>query len=146
MITDSSQKLYSIEEHPSFSGAMDEVKGELRDFISTRLNLLRVEMREKASSFKAGIPLIVAGALLLLVAAVMLNVAILAVIASAFGGGVMAWCWSALILFGLYAIIGGGCSFVGVREIKQTGVIPTHTLNVLKQDQNWIQREAKTQI
>jgi Putative Actinobacterial Holin-X, holin superfamily III len=64
----------------------------------------------------------------------------------AFGGGAMAWFYSAIILFGVYAVLGGALAWMGMREIKQTGIVPTHTMRVLKQDQTWIQREAKTQL
>jgi hypothetical protein len=141
-----SDKLYPIEEHPTFRGAFDEVKGEVREFLATRITLLRSEMQQKVSAYKAGIPLIVGGALLLIASFVALNIAILALLAHAFGDSALAWGYSALVLFVLYAALGAGLAFLGMREVRRTGLVPTHTLKVLKQDQDWIQREAKTQV
>lgn len=146
MSTDPNPNIYNIEEHPSFRGMFNEVKGEFSTFIATRLNLLRTEMREKTRALKFGLPMIIAGSVLLLISLIFLNVAILAVLASAFGSTTLAWCYAAAILFGCYAAIGGVCAFLGAREIRTTGILPTRTINVLKQDQNWIQREAKTQL
>jgi hypothetical protein len=144
--TEPNPNIYNIEEHPSFRGMFDEVKDEFGTFVATRLNLLRTEMREKASSLKFGLPMIVAGSVLLLTSLVFLNVAILGLLALAFGATTLAWIYASAILFGCYAAIGGVCAFLGAREIKTTGIVPTHTISVLKQDQNWIQREAKTQL
>jgi hypothetical protein len=144
--TSPNTNIYNIEEHPSFKGAIDDIKGELKDFISTRLLLLRQEMKQKASAFKVGLPMLIAGLAGLVLCTVFLHVALLAILAVAFGGGAMAWFYSAIILFGIYAALGGAFAWMGMREIKQTGIVPTHTMRVLKQDQNWIQREAKTQL
>lgn len=145
MSTDPNPNVYNIEEHPSFRGMFNEVKDEFGSFVSTRLNLLRAEMREKTRALKFGLPMVIAGSLLLLISLIFLNVAILGVLASAFGGTAIAWVYAAAILFGCYAAVGGVCAFLGAREIKTTGIVPTHTINVLKQDQNWIKSEAKTQ-
>ncbi|MBV9670979.1 MAG: phage holin family protein, partial [Acidobacteriales bacterium] len=62
------------------------------------------------------------------------------------GGTAMGWCFSGLILFVLYSALGGGLAVLGKRAISETGLMPTHTLKVLKQDQTWLQQEAKTQL
>jgi len=144
--TSPNTNIYKIEEHPSFKGAINDIKGELRDFINTRLLLLRQEMKQKASAYKVGMPMLVVGLAGLVLCTIFLHVAILAILAVAFGGGAMAWFYSAIILFGVYAALGGAFAYIGMREIKQTGIVPTHTMRVLKQDQNWMQREAKTQV
>lgn len=146
MNTDPNPNLYNIDEHHSFRGMVDEVKGEFSGFLATRIDLLRAEMREKSSSWKFGLPMAVAGIAFLLISLIFINVAILAVIAAGLGGNSIAWCYSALILFGFYAIIGGTIAFLGVREIKTTGIVPRHTIETLKQDQRWMQREVKTQL
>jgi len=138
--------LYPIEGHPDFRGTVNELKGEMREFVSTRFTLLRAEMQQKLSAYKIGIPMMIAGAMLLLCSFVALNIALLALLAQAFGGTAIAWCYSAIVWFVVYAALGGGLAFLGKREISKTGLVPTHTLKVLQQDQDWIQREAKTQV
>lgn len=146
MSTKPNPPIYNIEEHPSFRGVVNEVKDEVRDFLRTRWELLRTELKQKSAIYKASLPLIAIGALLLLVGFVFLNVAVCALIASAFHAGMIGWCYSAAILFGAYFLFGGALAWFGMAEIKKNSLIPTHTLKVLKQDQNWIQQEARTQL
>jgi hypothetical protein len=41
-------------------------------------------------------------------------------------------------------VVGGLVGWFAYRELKDTGVTPTRTLEVLKQDQVWIQNEARS--
>jgi F0F1-type ATP synthase membrane subunit c/vacuolar-type H+-ATPase subunit K len=55
------------------------------------------------------------------------------------------WFWAALIVGGAYLIGGIIVGWFGYSETRAAGgVAPTRTLNVLKQDQVWIQNEART--
>lgn len=145
MNTEPNLNVYNIEEHPSFRGMLHDIKDEFGDFFTTRFTLLVAEMKQKTTLLKFALPMIVAGAICLLVALLFANVAILAAIAWSFGGDVLAWLWSALILFGAYFITGLVIAGLGMREVKETGIVPTRTIEVLKQDQNWAKREAKAQ-
>lgn len=145
MNTDSNPNVYNIEEHPSFSGMVNEVKTEFSDFISTRFTLLRAELKQKSRLLEFALPMIAVGALCLIIALAFANIAILAAIAWSFGGGLLSWLWSALILFGAYLLTGLIVAGLGLHEVKVTGIMPTRTIEVLKQDQHWAKREAKVQ-
>ena len=137
--------VYPIEGHPSFKGAVDDLKSEARDFLSVRMAMFRTEMKQKANAFRVGLPMVGIGVVGLLCAFVLLNLAIVAAIANAFGNYILAWCWGALIVGGCYAILGAVAGFMGYKEIARVGILPERTMRVLKQDQNWIEREARSQ-
>jgi hypothetical protein len=54
------------------------------------------------------------------------------------------WAIGAGAVFFLYAIIGGVVGWMGYREVSSEGLAPQRTLRVLKQDQIWIQNEARS--
>lgn len=146
MSTRPNDKIYPIEVHPDFRGTVNELKGEAREFVSTRVAIFREEMKGKLRAYKVGVPMLLAGALLMLCGFVALNIALLALLAHAFGGTAIAWCYSALVWFLVYAVVGGALAWLGKREVTKTGLVPTHTMKVLRQDQEWMQREARTQV
>ena len=49
----------------SLKGILGEMKGQLQEFVQTRIELLRREIQEKGATLKAAIPLAVAGGLFL---------------------------------------------------------------------------------
>jgi len=138
--------VYPIEQHPTFKGAVNDIKSEMADFFAVRMAMLRTEMKQKVNVFRIGMPLVAIGAIGLGAAFILFNVAIVAAIAHAFGASILSWCWGALIVGGCYAILGAFCAAMGWREIRNIGLLPEHTMRVLKQDQNWMQREARTQL
>jgi hypothetical protein len=54
------------------------------------------------------------------------------------------WAIGAGAIFLLYAIVGGVLGWMGYREVTTEGLAPQRTLRVLKQDQIWIQNEARS--
>jgi hypothetical protein len=57
---------------------------------------------------------------------------------------VYAWGWAALIVSGTYLVLGIAVGWFAYAGIKATGLTPNRTLAVLKQDQTWVQNEART--
>ncbi len=55
--TNPNPPIYNIEEHPSFRGVVNEVKDEVRDFLRTRWDLLRTELKQKSAIYKSALPL-----------------------------------------------------------------------------------------
>lgn len=134
------------ENERSMGSVVSELKDEAKDFVSTRIEMLRSEMKDKVASFKiAGV--MIAGALLLGGTAwLILTGALVAVIAAAFYPSDYA-AFFALIIVGVgYALIAGVMAAFAMRELKRRGVKPERTLRVLKQDQVWLQNEARSQL
>ena len=120
-------------------------KDELKDFVSTRIQMLRAEMSDKTKAWKAAIPTIAIGLVMLIVSFFLFTGLLVTVIAQAIHNN---WAYpiAFAVVFVLYALIGGACAAYGVRTLKANNIAPERTLRVLKQDQVWLQTEARTQL
>lgn len=130
----------------SVAGVLSEIKDEAKEFVQTRLDMLKSEMKDKMSAWKTAIPLIAAGLLFGLTAWFVLTAALISVIAQAFYPGRFAYFFSFAIVGVIYALIAAICASFALREIKQRGVMPQRTIRVLKEDQLWLQTEARQQV
>ena len=128
----------------SIATILAETKDELKQFVTTRVNILKAEMDEKISRIKSVIPLAVVGALFLLSAWGVFTFALIALLQRLFLPSVYAWLWASLIVTAVYLLVGAIAGWLAYSEIKATSLTPTRTLKVLQQDQVWIQNEART--
>ncbi len=124
---------------------VNELKVELKDFVATRVAILRSEMRDKLSSLKEAVPALIIGLVLLWTAWLLFTGFLVTAIAFAFSTP-WGWVWAFLIVAAGYLLLGGLLASGGVSKLKQTKLVPERTLRVLKQDEVWLQTEAKTQI
>jgi uncharacterized membrane protein YqjE len=128
----------------SLADVANEIKVEVKDFLQTRFEMLRAEMNENLAALKAGIPMLVIGAVLGVMVLLLFTAALVAVIAPAIEHE---YRWAiALGIVGLgYLVIGGAAAWMGYREITARGLAPRRTIKVLKDDQVWLQNEARRQ-
>ena len=129
----------------SIAMVMGELKVEIRDFVQTRLDILKQEMKTKASLLKLAAPMFAIALVLAAVGFLCFTGFLVTLIASAFSG-TAGWMWAFLIVGGAYFIIAGLCALFAWGELKQGGLAPKHTIQVLKQDQVWLRNEARTQV
>lgn len=125
---------------------LNEFKEELKDFVGTRGQMLRSEMQEKVGAWKTALPSIVIGLALLLFALLVFTAGLVEIIALAFIGHPWAVAASCFIVFALYGLAGGFLLLYGWRTAKEPGLAPERTLKVLRQDQVWLQTEARTEL
>jgi uncharacterized membrane protein YqjE len=128
----------------SIATILAETKDELKQFVTTRVNILKAEMDEKISRIKSIIPLAVVGALFLLSGWMVFTFALVALLHTLFLPSAYAWLWASLIVTAVYLLVGTIAGWLAYSEIKATSLTPTRTLKVLQQDQVWIQNEART--
>ena len=128
----------------SIATILSETKEELKQFVTTRVNILKAEMDEKISRLKAVIPLAVVAALFLVSAWGVFTFAFIALLHAFFVPSAYAWLWASLIVMVVYMIVGATAGWFAYSEIKSTKLAPTRTMKVLQQDQIWIQNEART--
>ena len=128
----------------SIATILSETKEELKQFVTTRISILKAEMDEKISRIKSVIPLAIVAALFLVSAWGVFTFALVALLQAFFAPSVYAWLWASLIVTLVYAIVGAAAGWFAYSEIKATKLAPTRTLKVLQQDQVWIQNEART--
>ena len=125
----------------TLAGVINDLKQDVKEFVDTRLQMLMAEMQQKMQMVKMVVPMLAVAALLLLAGFLLLSFALVAAIASLIG-----WGWSFLAVGLLYCAIAGITAFMAWREFTSEGVTPTRTIKVLKQDQVWLQNEARTQV
>ena len=129
----------SIHNGRSLQASLQEIKNEIKEFIQTRLDLLKGEMQEKISAYKAALPMAVIGALMLATAWLLITGAIVAAIQLALG-----WPAAFAIVGGAYLVCGIFAGWLAYKEVTAQSMKPERTLQVLKQDQIWIEQEAKS--
>ena len=62
----------------NLTDVVNEIKVEAKEFVSTRLQMFTMEMKEKLSAWKIGIPLLIGAAVCGLIAFIVLNYALIA--------------------------------------------------------------------
>ena len=122
---------------------VSEVKEEIKDFMQTRLQMFVNEMREKMQNSKKAAVWGAAGLVLLATAYLLLNLALVGLVAVAFWGSPYAWFLAFLIVGFFWLIVGGMLAMLAIKQFQ--GVTPTKTIEVLKEDKVWLQQEARNQ-
>lgn len=128
-----------FENERSLQGMLQEIKNEIKEFVRTRFEIFKQEMQEKLSAYKAAMPMAIAGALFIATAWFLITGAIVAAIALALG-----WPLAFLIVGFAYFILGAAAGWFAYKEVTSHPMKPERTLQVLKQDQVWIEQEAKS--
>ncbi len=130
----------------TLAGVAAELKDELKDFATTRIEMMKSEMRDKLRAWKMAVPLIAIGLLLALTAWFVLTAALIAIIAVPFLPSPFAYFFAFIIVGVVYLLGGTICAIFAYREMKEQGVMPERTIKVLKDDRVWLQTEARSQV
>src|SRR4051812_2987841 len=128
-----------FENERSLQQTLQDIKNEIKDFVQTRFEIFKREMQEKLSSYKSALPMAVAGLLFLATAWFLITGAIVAAIALALG-----WPWAFLIVGFAYLLLGATVGWLAYKEVTSANMKPERTMQVLKQDQVWIEQERKS--
>lgn len=131
------------EERP-LGAVVNELKGEVRDFVQTRATILGQEIKSKVSVLKIAVPMGAIAVAFLWLGLLCLTGLFVTLISAGLGGGVSGVAWAFLIVGGVYFIFAGMCALFARNEIKSKSLVPKRTLQVLKQDQVWLRNEAKS--
>lgn len=128
----------------SLTQLLQEIKDELRDFATTRYEMLVAEINEKLRVWKLALPMLAVATLLAVGAFLTVTFGLVTLVANLIGtDNAYAYTWGALAVTILYLIVGGICGYLGYREITAESMKPVRTLEVLKQDQQWIKDETR---
>jgi uncharacterized membrane protein YqjE len=130
----------------TLASVIAEAKGELKEFIQTRLEMLQVELKEKTSALKSSLPMMAAALLLLGTAWFLWTATLVAVIAAAFYPSRWAYFFGFLIVALVYTLMGAVAGALGYQHLKKTKMMPERTIKVLREDRLWLQTEARTQV
>jgi MFS family permease len=129
----------------NLSAVVLELVDELKALVRTRAQLLASEMQEKAGAWGTGTAMFVIAGAFLGTAYLLLTAALVALVAMAFPDNPYRWFLAFLIVGVLWSICGAICFFMGKSAFKSQGVLPENTIRVLKEDQLWLEKEARSQ-
>jgi uncharacterized membrane protein YqjE len=122
------------------------MKEEAKEFVQTRVQLLKIELLQKAGALKA-VALLAAVAIVLLgTAYLLLTLALAALVAAALADSPYHWVFGFLTIAVLWLLAGGMAAYFAKREFELRGVLPRRTIEVLKADKLWLQNEARNQL
>jgi uncharacterized membrane protein YqjE len=135
----------SVENGGTLAAIAAEMKEELKEFVQTRIEMLKQELREKAARLKIAAPLAAVGLLLLGTAYLLITLSLVAAISAAFASSVYRWFFGFIIVGFAWALLGGIAAYFAKRELELKTLAPRRTIEVLKGDKVWLQREVKNQ-
>jgi Putative Actinobacterial Holin-X, holin superfamily III len=126
------------------STILSETKQEIGQFVTTRVGMLKAEIEEKIARGKKAGPAIGVAVAFLLAGWLVLNFALVGLLHVLFLPRDYAWGLAGLIVAIVDLVIGAVALRSAMRAINAINLTPNRTLTVLKQDQAWLQNEART--
>jgi uncharacterized membrane protein YqjE len=127
----------------SLAAILGDMKDELQDFAHTRIELFRHEVQEKISALKAAIPSVLIGATFLGSAVLLFSLALVSLVAMAFGDNSYKWFFAFLIVGVFYSLIGAVALFLAKQRVTKEPMVPQKTMHVLSDDKVWLKKETR---
>lgn len=123
----------------SLRSIVNETKQEVKQFLSTRIELLRSEFQETLSALRVAVPLGVLALALGGTAFLLFTAAVVALVAAAFAGHPYAWFFAFVLVGVLWIAFALVAAFFAYDSIRSKGMFPRRTLAVLKADKLWLE-------
>jgi uncharacterized membrane protein YqjE len=115
-----------------------ELISEIQEFLQTRNDLFRTEIRQKLPHLRNAALLGLAGSLLLITGYLFLAIAVVVLIASAFPENTYRWFFGFLIVGIVSVGFGAIGAFLAKSELDRRSILPERTLTILKSDKEWL--------
>lgn len=128
----------------SLSSIIAEIKEELKEFVDTRVQMVKAELAETKSAARVAIPLVLLASALFITAFLLFTMAAVVLVAFAFAGNALAWFYAAIIVGFVWLCLGGACVFFAYNAFRSHSIFPIHTMRVLKADKVMLQAEARS--
>ena len=128
----------------SVAAVLADTKEELKQFVETRIAMLKTELREKLKTLKIAAPLAAIGLVLLTTAYLLFTLSLVGLVFAFLPDNAYRWCLAFLAVAVLWSILGGVAAYFAKREFELKGLLPNQTIRVLKGDKAWIQSEVKS--
>jgi uncharacterized membrane protein YqgA involved in biofilm formation len=130
----------------SLAAILGEMKQDLKEFVETRIAMVKSEFRDKLVHWKLAAPLAGAGVVLLGTAYLLITLALVALAAVFIGDTPYRWFFALLGVGVLWTVLSGISLYIAKREFELNRLMPQKTMAVLKGDKLWLQNEARSQI
>lgn len=130
----------------NLAAVVSEIRDELKEFIRTRVQMMKSELHETVSASKVWLPLAAAAAIFFGTAYLLLTIAIVALVSVLFMTNPYRWFLSFLIVAVIWAVSGAVSAYLAWIQLRAQGVFPKRTVEVLKADGIWLQNEVRSHI
>jgi uncharacterized membrane protein YqjE len=134
----------SVTNHRSLGEILGEMGEELKQFLNTRIEIIKSELHETIAALRVAVPLGLLTLVLLGTGFLLLTAAVVAIVASAFARSPYAWFYAFLIVGFVWIAMGGIAALFAYNELRSKGMFPKRTLQVLKADKDWLESETRT--
>lgn len=128
----------------SLGSIIAEIKDEVKEFVNTRVEMVKAELQETASAAKTAVPLILIALALFATGFLLLTMAAVVLVAFAFAGSALAWFYAAIIVAFVWLCLGASAAFFAYNAFRSHSRFPQRTVQVLKADKAWLQTEARS--
>jgi len=125
---------------------LSDTKEELKEFVETRIAMLKSELRDKMAMLKSAAPLAVVGIVFLLTAYVLFTLGLVGLIVAFLPENPYRWCIAFFAIAVLWGIVGGIAGYMAMREFQVKELMPKRTMQVLKEDTVWLQSEVRGRV
>ena len=125
---------------------LSETKEELKEFLETRIAMLKTELGEKMAMLKSAAPLAVVGILFLVTAYALFTLGLVGLIVALLPENPYRWCIAFFAIAVLWGIVGGTTGYMAMREFQVKELMPKRTMQVLKEDKMWLQSEMRGRV
>jgi len=129
-----------------YSSLIAEMREGLKQFATTRIQLMRAELKEQSATLKVAGALVLVGVILIGTSYLTFTFSLVALVAAFFRNSPFGWFYAAGMVALLFLVFGGIAIYFAVREFKSKPCTPKRTLEILKGDVSWIKAETKGQI
>jgi uncharacterized membrane protein YqjE len=121
---------------------ISEIRDEVKEFVTTRVRMIRTELRESIGAVRIAVPLALIALGFIVIASLVFTAACITLVASAFVGTPYAWFYGFIIIGCLWVMFAGIAGFFAYNHFKE--IFPRRTIQVIKADKVWLQREARS--
>jgi uncharacterized membrane protein YqjE len=132
----------------SLGSIIAEIKEEVKEFVNTRVEMVKAEIQEAMGAAKVAakvaVPLGLMALALFWVGFLLFTMAAVVLVAFAFAGHALAWFYAAIIVGFVWMALGAMCAFFAYNAIRSRSKFPQRTVQVLKADKAWLQTEARS--
>jgi uncharacterized membrane protein YqjE len=137
---------FEVHNGRSMGSILADTREELKQFVETRITMLKTELRENLKMLKTAAPLAIVGITMLLTAYMLFTLALVGVVVAFLPTNPYRWAIAFAAVGVLWTILGGIMAYFAKREFDTRQLMPKKTMRVLKEDSAWIQHEVRNQI
>jgi Putative Actinobacterial Holin-X, holin superfamily III len=123
---------------------ISDMRKEFQEFVQTRLELFRREVRQKIKFLKLAVPLAATALALLFTAYLLFTAALVSLVVVAFEGNPYRWFFAFVVVAAAWVVLGGTAAFLAKRQFELNQLLPSETIEVLRGDKFWIKEETKS--